>query len=130
MPNLVFPTCSSLQIWGQTQTGVHPNSRFLVKSPITENCHNCRTSDDIEMKLNVIRETKQRQKILMMTSCQKIVTLLSFFQFMSSLEQSGSWIPDADSVKLIFSLIVTFYITKTENRTKKSLTKLSQFCSE
>ena len=55
-----------------------------------------------------------------MTSCQKIVTLLSFLQFMANLEQSGSRIPDAESVKFIFSLIVTFYITKTENRTKKS----------
>ena len=31
-------------------------------------------------------------------------------------------------VKLIFSSIVTFYLTKTENRTKKSLTQLSQNC--
>ena len=54
----------------------------------------------------------------------------SFFQFMANLEQFGSRILDAESVKLIFSLIVTFYITKTENRTKKSLTKLSQYCFE
>ena len=54
----------------------------------------------------------------------------SFFQFMANLEQFGSRIPDAESVKLIFSLIVTFYITKTENRTKISLTKLSQYCFE
>ena len=60
-----------------------------------------------------------------MTSCRKIVTSLSSFQFMANLEQSGGWIPDAESTKLIFSLIVTFYLTKTENRTKKSLTQLS-----
>ena len=34
------------------------------------------------------------------------------------------------SVILIFSLIVTFYLTKTENRTKKSLTQLSYYCFE
>ena len=34
------------------------------------------------------------------------------------------------SVKLIFSLIVTFYPTKTENITKKFLTHLSQYCFE
>ena len=28
----------------------------------------------------------------------------------------------------IFSLIVTFYLTKTETRTKKSLTQLSHYC--
>ena len=65
-----------------------------------------------------------------MTSCRKIVTSLSFFQFIVNLEQSGSRIPDAESAKLMFSLIVTFYLTKTKNRTKKSLTQLSQYCFE
>ena len=31
-------------------------------------------------------------------------------------------------VKLTFSLIFPFYLTKTENRTKKSLTQLSHYC--
>ena len=39
---------------------------------------------------------------------------------MTNLEQSGSWIPDAWSVKLKFSLIVTFYLTKTEDRSEQS----------
>ena len=55
-------------------------------------------------------------------SCRQIVTSLSFFQFMANLEQSGSRIPDAQHVKLIFSLVGTFNLTKTENRTKKCLT--------
>ena len=42
----------------------------------------------------------------------KILTSLLSFQFS---EQSGSRIPDSQPVKLIFSLIVTFYLTKTEN---------------
>ena len=58
------------------------------------------------------------------------MTSLSFFQFMTNLEQSGSRIPNAESAKLMCSLIVTFYPTKTENRTKKSLTQLSQYCYE
>ena len=41
---------------------------------------------------------------------------------MANLEQSGSRIPDAWSLVLTFSLILNFYLTKTENRTKKSLT--------
>ena len=32
--------------------------------------------------------------------------------------------------KLKFSLIVTFYLTKSENRTKKSQTQLSHYCFE
>ena len=34
---------------------------------------------------------------------------------MADLEQSGSWIQDAWSVKLILSLIVTVYLTGTKN---------------
>ena len=43
------------------------------------------------------------------------VTSLPFFQFMTSVEQSRNRIPDAWSVKFMFSLIVTFYLSKTEN---------------
>ena len=50
-----------------------------------------------------------------MTSCRKIVMSLSFFRFMVNLEHSGRLIPDAES-----SLRVTYYLTETENRTKKS----------
>ena len=49
--------------------------------------------------------------------------VIAIFQFMANLEQSGSRIPEAQSVKLIFSLNVIFRLTKTENRTKKSLTQ-------
>ena len=61
-------------------------------------------------------------------SLQKIVTLLLFFGFLANLEQSGGRIPDTESAKVMFSVIVTFCLTKTENRTKKSLTQLSHYC--
>ena len=40
--------------------------------------------------------------------------------------------PDSGQIvcKIYFSLIVTFYLTKTENRPKKSLTQLSHYCFE
>ena len=40
--------------------------------------------------------------------------------------------PDSGRIacKTCFSLIVTFYRTKTSNRTKKSLTQLSHYCIE
>ena len=41
---------------------------------------------------------------------------------MANFDHFGSRIPDAWSLKLIFSLIVTFYLTKTENRTTSSHT--------
>ena len=49
---------------------------------------------------------------------------------MADSEQSRSRIPGAWSVVLTFSLKATFYLTKTENRTKKSLAQLSYYCFE
>ena len=67
------------------------------------------------------RNKKKREKNLTMTSFQQIVTSWSFSRFMAYLEPSGSRILDAECVKSTFSLKVTFYLTKTENSTKKSL---------
>ena len=60
-----------------------------------------------------------------MTSCWQVMVSLTFFGFMANLEQCKNWILDAWSVILTLSLTVTFYFTKTENRTKKSQTQLS-----
>ena len=49
---------------------------------------------------------------------------------MTNLEQSRARILDACFVKLTFSLIVTFYLTKPLNGTKKSLPQLSYYCFE
>ena len=65
-----------------------------------------------------------------MTSCRKIMTSLSFFGFLANLEQSGGWIPDTESARVMFSVIGTFSLTETENRTKTSLTQLSRYCFE
>ena len=99
------------------------SGQFLIKG----NCHYSRASDGIDMKLGPVtkldeRNKKKRQKNLTMTSCGKIVTSLPFLQFKANLEKSRSQIPNVQSVKLIFSLMVPFYLKKTENRSKKSLT--------
>ena len=73
------------------------------------------------------KKNKKRQKQLTMTICQKIVTSLPFFKYAVNLEQSESRIPETESMKLIFSLILNFYFAKTENRSKKSLTQLSHY---
>ena len=54
--------------------------------------------------------------------------IIVFFQFMVNLQPSESQIPETWSIKLTFSLIVTFHLTKPENKTKKFLTQLS-YCS-
>ena len=99
-----------------------------------ENCHSCRTSDFIAMKLGPVTKFGKRNtetsNNLMMTSGWKIVTLLSFVQFIANLEQSVICIPGAWSVKLTFSLTITFYLAKTKNRTKTSLTYLPYYWFE
>ena len=52
------------------------------------------------------------------TSYWKIVMSLSFFQFMANFEQSGNQIPDAESAKLMVSLIGTFYLKKLKTKLK------------
>ena len=47
----------------------------------------------------------------------EILTSMSVFQFAANLKRSGNRIPDAHSVKLKFLLIITCYLSKTENRT-------------
>ena len=76
------------------------------------------------------RKKKQRQKNLAKTSCWKIVTSLSFLEFLTKLKQSGGRILDTESATVMFSIIVTFCLTKTENRTKKPLTQFSHYCFE
>ena len=71
------------------------------------------------------KRNKKTSKKLTMTSFQNIVTPLPFFGFLANLEQSEGRNPDTESAKVMFSLIVTFCLTKTENRTKKPLIQLS-----
>ena len=73
------------------------------------------------MTLESVTEHDKRNiaklKKLMMMPCQHHCNTLSFFQFMTNLEQSQSWIPEAWSLKLTYLLILFFYLTKIENKT-------------
>ena len=91
---------------------------------INKNYHNSRTSHDIGMKLGAVtkldkRNTATSKKIDGDAMSSNFDVIVFFFLFMAHLQQSGSRIPDAWSIKLMFSLIVTFNLTTPENRTKK-----------
>ena len=66
-------------------------------SLLKENCHNSRTSDDIDMKLGPVTKHDQKNKATSqkfdVMSCQKILMSLPFSQFTANLEQSRSRIP-------------------------------------
>ena len=104
--------------------------RISVESFINKNT---RTSYDIHIKLGPVTKLDKGNTEMSKTfdddACRQIVMSLYFFQFMDNSQPSGNRIPDAWSIKLTFSLItITFYLTKIENRTKKSLTQLSYYC--
>ena len=82
-------------------------------------------TSNLDQYLNLRKETRQHQKNLTMTSYQQTVTSLLSFWFLANLKQSGSRSPAVQSVKLTFSLTVTFCFTVTENGTEESLTQLS-----
>ena len=65
--------------------------------------------------------SKRSDDDVMSVNCDVIVFIL----FMVNFQPSGSRISVAWSIKLRFSLTVPIYLTKTENRTKKSLTQFS-----
>ena len=109
---------------GQNSDGDISDFQISGQSLIKENCHNSRANVDIDMKFGSVTKIDKRNKItskkLTTTSCQKTVTSLSFFGFLANLE----------SAKVMFSVIVTFSLTKPENRTKTSLIPLSHCCFE
>ena len=82
----------------QNSDGFISDLRLSGQSLIKENCHNSRTSDDIDIKLGPKTKIDKRKKTtlqnLTMTSCRQIVTPLSFFRSLANLEQCGSEIPD------------------------------------
>ena len=89
VPNMVLPTCTSLQILGKIQMGVFPNSGFLAKSLIKENFHNSRTSHDIDMKLGPVTKIYKKNKttsknlddVVMSKNCDVIVIFSIYGQF-------------------------------------------------
>ena len=68
---------------------VFPNSGFLVKFLIKENCHNSRTSDDVDMKLGPVTKIYKRNKTtskyfdndVMLENCDVSVIFLIFGLF-------------------------------------------------
>ena len=123
VPSVVFLTLPNLQM---QISKLKRGFRISSQSVIEENCNNSRTSNDIDMKL--VPETKlgminktALEKFdvdVLLVNCDVIVIFKIYGQF-------GSRIPDAQPVKPTFSLTVTLYLTKTENRTKNFFTKFS-----
>ena len=101
------------------------NFRISGESFINENYHNSKSSHDIDIKLEpVTKRDKRNTATLQKIDVDVELTNSDLTVFLANFQPSGSWIPDAWSINLTFSLKVTFYLTATENKTKKSLTQL------
>ena len=81
----VFSRSTSKMACKALRTTVVLNFGSSDESLINENGHNCRTSNDIDMKLGPATKLDKRNEVmskkLPMLSCQKIVTSSLFFQF-------------------------------------------------
>ena len=112
---------------GQNSDGGTSNFKISGQSLMKGNGHNSRISYCINIKpkpvTNLDKENKTTSKKIDYDVILEHWTSLSFFHFIE--QESG-----LESAKLTFSLITTFYFTKTENKTKKPLTQLSHYCFE
>ena len=107
---------------GQNSEGGISDFRISGQSLIKENCHNSRTSDDIDRKLRPVYKIDKRNNTkskkfdvdVMLENCDVIVIIRISGQF-GAVQR-----PDSRHRvgKSYVSVIVTFYLTKTANRTK------------
>ena len=89
------------------------------------NCHNSRISDDINIKLGPVTKLDKRNKTasnkiddgVMPKNCDVIVIFSVYDQFVAFRKSDSECIV----CKTYIFIIVTFYLTETVNRTKKSL---------
>ena len=127
-PNLLSLTRPSLQILCKTQVGAFLDFWSI---PYQKNYHNSELVMIFTWKLGPLTKLETRNRTSkkfdddVMSANRDFIVI--FFSI-TSLEQSGSWVPNASSIELTFSFIVTFYLAKTENRTKKPLTQHSRYC--
>ena len=86
-----FPNSPQSPDIGQNSDG--SISDFLIKG----NCHNSRISDDIDMELGLVTTLDKQNKDKQFDDdvILKIVTSLTFFEFITIFKQSGSRIPGA-----------------------------------
>ena len=80
-----------------------------------------RISNDIDMKLQPVRNLDKRNTTTPNKFDDKVVP--ANWSLIWSNPEPGIW-----TLGLTFLSIATFYLAKTENKTKKSLTQLSHYC--
>ena len=79
---------------GQNSDGDVSDFQISCQPFIEENCHNSRTSNDIDVKLGPVTKLEKKNTAISKKYddgvISEFVTLLSFFGFMANLQQFGS----------------------------------------
>ena len=101
------------------------DSRISSQSLIQRNCRNSRTSDDVDMKLGSATKRNKKNKITskifgddVMSENRDVIAIFLIFGQFGEIQK-----PDSGCIvcKTYIFINSNFYLTKTENRTKKSL---------
>ena len=94
---------------------------IFCQSFINENFHNQTTSRDIDMKLGPVIKLNNKSTVKPKQTDDDVMQAnfnpLFSFKTKDNLQPFENLYPDAWSIKLTFSIIVTFRFTKTGNRT-------------
>ena len=106
------------------------------QSFINENCHKSRTSDDFDMKLGPVTKLDKRNTAtpkkfdddVMSANCDVIVFFPIYGQF-AAIQKSYSGRMTYKTY-IFITVTITVYLSKSESRTKKSLTRLAYYCFE
>ena len=110
----------------QNSEGSISNFQTSGQSLIKVNCHNSRASDDVEMIFRPVTKLDKRNKATLRKFDDDVISFnCDTINIFSIYEQFGPiHRPDSGRIvcKFTFSLTVTFHLTKTESRTKKSIT--------
>ena len=127
IPILIFLTRSSCQILDKIQTGLFPTSGFLVKSLTNKHSFNYKTSNGIDMKLGPLSKLGKRNIMTSRTFDNDLIRVNYGAIFILQIfgEFASIWKPHSGRIigNPQFSLMTTLYLTKTENRSKKPLTR-------
>ena len=125
VPNLVYLTIAPVSRYRAKVKQGYFQFMDFSSIPYSKNCHNSRTTDNFDIKFEPATKLEKR-----ITTTSKNWEWPHVSKLWCHLEQSRDWIPDARSVNTYIFSNSNLFLTKTENRTKKSLTQLSRHLFE
>ena len=101
---------------GQNSDRGISNFQISGQSFIKENCHNFRTSDNIDIKLGPVTKLYKRNQATAEEIDDEAMSANCDVNFFFQIYDQFWAIQEPDSAKLTFLLIVSFYLTKSKKK--------------